>query len=286
MYSDYSTIMIAFLAAANCSLLGCFLVLRKQTMIADALAHAILPGLVIGFIIGNQINGWLLLLGAISSGILMVMLVNFLKNTAGLSFDGAIGFSATFFFSVGMILLALFAFQVDLDPACVLYGELASAYFDVWVWRSVVMGPRAIYLLGGLLAINVLFIKCCYPLLVVTSFDVTFSKSIGIATKWWDRFFLLLLITNIVLLFKIIGAPLVVGLLVIPSATAYLVTNSLPTMLFYALLIAWVMAVQGYLLAYLVNGSVSGAMASVGGVLFLVVFLLLQLERIFGKKLL
>ncbi len=268
MPSDIATIAIAFLIAANCGSLGAFLIWRKQGMVADGVAHSLLPGIVVAFLVSGSNAESIISVGAFLSGVLMVLFVGFLHHHMGINKGGALGTAFTFFLSLGMVLLSYYADSVDLDPDCVLYGELASAHFNRWVWGGQVMGPMALYLLGGLLLFNMLFIGLSYRSLLITSFDKDFALTMGIRTAWWDYALQGVVVLTTVIVFRIAGAPLIIGFLVLPALIAHLFVTELWEMVLYTFPIALIMAVGGFELVTWVDGSLAASMVVVGTVLF------------------
>lgn len=272
MSNSFYIILASFLVAANAGLLGSFLILRKQAMIGDAISHAVLPGIAIAFMLTNTTHPFVLFLGAAVSSMAATLLIGFFERRIGISADVAIGITFTSFFALGVILVSLYTEKADLDQQCVLYGHPVLIPFDVWIYGDYVMGPKAIYLLGCLLISNILFIKLCYRPLLLTSFDPHFAQVIGINTTYWHYALMLFTAFTTVSAFKIVGAVLVIAFLSIPTATAYLLTDRLKSMIFYTLVIdAWV-ACLGYYLAIWMNGSIAGAMVTVAGFFFLIAF--------------
>lgn len=266
-------VIIAALAAANCSLIGTYLVLRKIAMIGDAIVHAVLPGIVLAFLITGTKTSLVVLIGAGMMGILVTLLTSFLHNNVRVSSDAAIGINFTWLFALGIILVSLLSKKIDLDPDCILYGEIAYAPLDTWVGPgSINLGPRAFWILVVMLLVNLSFVILCYKELAITAFDPAFATTIGMNTSLWH--YLLMGATSLttVATFEVVGAILVVALLVAPPATAYLITQRLDKMLLHSLLIGCLTAVGGYYLAMWVNGSIAGAMATTAGCLFLIVF--------------
>jgi manganese/zinc/iron transport system permease protein len=272
--------LIASLAAINCSLIGTYLVLRKLAMMGDAIAHAVLPGIVIAFLLAGSKTSLVVLIGAGSVGIMATLLMEFLHRKVRLQSDAAIGINFTWLFALGIILISFFSKKIDLDPDCVLYGEIAYAPLDRWVGPGGIdLGPRAVYILAAMLLANLAFILLSYKELSITTFDPAFATSIGMNTTLWH--YLLMGATSLttVAAFEVVGAVLVVALLVAPPAAAYLLTQRLHHMLAVASLVGILTALSGYYLAVWVNGSIAGAMATASGCLFLITFLLQQWKQ-------
>jgi manganese/zinc/iron transport system permease protein len=261
-------ILASFLVAANAGLLGSFLILRKQAMIGDAISHAVLPGIAISFMLTNTTHPLVLFLGAAVASMGATFLIGFLERKIGIAADVAIGITVTTFFALGIVLVSLYTQKADLDQQCVLYGHPILIPFDVWIYGEQVMGPQALYLLGGLFLSNILFIGLCYRALLLTSFDPHFAQVIGINTTYWHYLLMFFTALTTVSAFKIVGSVLVISFLVVPTATAYLLADGLKTMIVYTLVIdAWI-ACLGYYLAIWMNGSIAGAMVTVAGIFF------------------
>lgn len=272
--------IIASLAAVNCSLIGTYLVLRQAAMMGDAIAHAVLPGIVIAFLLTGSKTSLVVLLGAGSVGILATVLMEFLHQQVKLQSDASIGVNCTWLFSLGIVLVSLYSKKIDLDPDCILYGEIAYAPFDTWISPGGIdFGPRAIYILTTMLLLNLSFIILNHTTLSVTTFDPSFATTIGISTSLWHYLLMGATSFTTVAAFEVIGAVLVVALLVAPAATAYLLTQRLHEMLIIAALVGILTAVGGCYLAIWVNGSVAGAIATTAGCLFLVTFLVQQWKQ-------
>ena len=267
-------ILTGSLVAACCGLLGCFLILRKMSMVGDAISHAVLPGIVIAYLLSQSRAPFIMLIGAAIFGVITTILIEWLHQKGKLQSDAAIGLAFTFMFAIGVILISLFAGQVDLDQDCVLYGEIAYVPLENWILPSgVSLGPTTIWILGILLIIIILFIVKGYKALLITSFDTTFAAAIGISTIFWHYALMSLVSLATVFSFESVGAILVVAFLIVPPATAYLLTDSLPRMLFLSVLIGILSSIAGYFMAYQINSSISGAMAVSMGMIFFITFL-------------
>ena len=147
--------LIASLVAIACAIPGTFLVLRKMAMISDAISHSILPGLVVGFFITQDLNSPLLILLAAFTGVLTVVLVEKIQQTKLVKEDTAIGLVFPALFSVGVILIAKYANDVHLDIDAVLLGELAFTPFDRVYWGETDLGPKSLMVIGIILIITI-----------------------------------------------------------------------------------------------------------------------------------
>lgn len=279
-------ILTGSLVAITCGILGCYLILRQMAMIGDAISHAVLPGIVIAFLISGSRDSVVMLTAAGLTGILTTFIIEFLNKKGKLQADASIGVTFTMLFAIGVILISAFAGQVDLDQDCVLYGEIAYVPLDVWITGSGVnLGPRAIYITGFALTIVVLFVLSGYKELYLTTFDPAYATAVGISTMLWHYLLMSMVSLATVASFELVGAILVVAFIVAPPATAYLLTNSFPKMLAFTIVIGILTSALGYYLAVWINGSIAGAMSVVSGVFFGLAFLFSPTEGIVVKKL-
>lgn len=272
--NDLWIILSGSLVALCCSLLGCFLILRKMAMVGDAISHAVLPGIVIAYLFSGTREVLPMLIGAASLGVLTTLLIELFYKKARLQSDAAIGITFTWLFAIGIILISLFAGQVDLDQDCVLYGDIAYVPLDLWITGSNVnLGPRTVWIMGGTLILIGLYIRLGYKGLLITTFNSDYAAAIGISTAFWHYSLMSAVSLTTVVSFESVGAILVVAFLVVPPATAYLLTDRLDRMLWLSALFGIASAIGGYYLAYWIDSSIAGAMATVSGVLFFLVFL-------------
>ena len=265
--------LIAVVVAAACALPGVFLVLRSMSMMADAISHTVLLGIVLAFFVVADLQSPWLLLGAAAVGVLTVSLVELLNRTQLVKQDAAIGLVFPALFSLAVILISRFARGVHLDVDAVLLGELAFAPFD----RIEVLGvelPHALVTMGVILALNAGLIALFYKELKLSTFDAGLAATLGFAPGLLHYGLMAMVSVTAVGAFDAVGAVLVVALMVTPAAAAYLLTDDLRKMLVLSVLIAVASALGGYWLARGLNANIAGAMATVTGLIFLVVFLL------------
>lgn len=273
MVSELWIILTGALVAVSCGLLGSFLLLRKMAMVGDAISHAVLPGIVISFLITGTRESLPMLIGAGIIGVLTTFLIEMMHSKLKLQEDASIGVTFTFLFALGVILISQFADKIDLDQDCVLYGDLAMIPFDQLTLKSgLELGPRAFYisLINLILIITVIIIA--YKEFVITTFDNSYAKFIGISATLWHYVLMSCVSFTTVTAFESVGAILVVAFLVVPAATAYLLTNKLKTMLLLSALFGLLSSIGGYYLATYFDSSIAGAMSVVAGILFSFVF--------------
>ncbi|MDW3210542.1 MAG: metal ABC transporter permease [Reichenbachiella sp.] len=273
------------LVAVTCGLLGCFLILRKMAMVGDAISHAVLPGIVLAFLISGSRDSVIMLLGAGIIGILTTVLIEFFHKKGNLQTDASIGVTFTWLFALGVILISVFANEVDLDQDCVLHGEIAYVPLDLWITESgLILGPRVLYVSGFVFLVILGFIILGYKELYLTTFDPAFATAIGISTVLWHYLLMAAVSLTTVASFESVGAILVVAFLIAPPATAYLLTSSFPRMLLLTVILGIVVSAAGYYLAVLLDGSIAGAMSSVAGILFLIAFLFSPTEGVITTR--
>ncbi len=272
--NDFWIILTGALVAVNCGLLGVFLVLRRMAMIGDAISHAVLPGIVLAYLIAQSRNSILILIGAALFGLLTTFLIELFYKRARVSADASIGITFTWLFAIGVILVSAFSGNVDIDQQCVLYGDIAYVPFDtLYIGGTTPAGPAPIWLQGGNLIAIIAMLLIGYRGFVITTFDATYARGMGIATGSWHYVLMAMVSLTIVLSFNSVGAILVVAFLVVPPSAAYLLSRSVPSMITYTVIFGIASAIGGYFLADWWRASISGAMAVAAGMIFLVVFI-------------
>ncbi|WP_438446463.1 metal ABC transporter permease [Gorillibacterium sp. sgz5001074] len=276
-------ILTGILAASACGAVGSFLVLRRMSMIGDAISHSVLPGIVIAFLISGTRDSLPMLLGASVLGLVTVFLIQ-MFHQQGVQSDASIGVVFTALFSVGVVLISLFTRQVDLDLDCVLYGEIAYTGWDTLTVGGSDIGPKAVWALGIALGLNLSMIGLFYKQFKLCAFDPALAAALGIPVALFHYLLMGLVSVTTVASFESVGAILVVGMLVVPAATAYLLTERLSIMILLSMGIGSVSAVLGYFIAAALDASIAGAMISVAGVLFALAFLLSPTHGLVWKK--
>ena len=254
-------ILTGALVAVSCGLLGCFLILRRMSMVGDAISHAVLPGIVISFLLSGSRETIPMLLGAGMTGLLATLIIEYFHRKAKLQTDASIGVTFTFLFAIGMVLISVFAGQVDLDQDCVLYGEIAYVPIDLWITQNGVnMGPRPVYILSVIFVLVLLFVVMGYRHLSLTTFDAAFATAVGFSTSLWHYLLMGAVSLTTVGSFESVGAILVIAFLIGPPATAYLLTDRLPSMMVITVVLGILISFAGYWLAYWLDASIDGSM--------------------------
>jgi len=265
--------LIASLVAIACAIPGTFLVLRKMAMISDAISHSILPGIVVGFFITQDLNSPLLIVLAALTGVITVVLVEYIQKTGLVKEDTAIGLVFPALFSIGVILIAKNANDVHLDVDAVLVGELALAPFDRLIVSSVDIGPKSLWIIGIILLITITLLIAFFKELKVSTFDKGLAASLGFSPAIIHYGLMTVSSVTTVGAFDAVGAILVVALMIAPAATAYLLTTNLKKMLALAMFFGIFSAISGYWLAHLLDASIAGSITTMLGLIFLAVYL-------------
>ena len=269
---SYESLFVLIATAAACALLSPFLVLRKLSMVSDAISHSVLLGIVLAFFIVKDVGSPLLIAGAALFGVITVFAVEFLSGTGLVKNDDAVGIVFPMFFALAVVLITKFARNVHLDTDIVLMGEVIIAPLN----RTEFLGmdlPKAFVQMGILFIVNLLFIIIFFKELKITTFDKGFAKLAGFSSV--ALFYALMTLSSLtaVTAFDAVGAILVVSFLITPGAAAYLISKDLKVMIAISVGYAVINSVLGYVLSLLMNVSMSGMTAAVAGVTFLITFL-------------
>jgi manganese/zinc/iron transport system permease protein len=256
------------LVAVSAGVLGCYLLLRRSAMMGDAISHAVLPGIVAAYLLSGSLNALPALLGAAAVGLLCTLLIGALEQRASVQSDAATGLVYTFLFAVGVIMISAMGGNVDLDADCILFGELAFLPFGERAGgvpvQTLLLGANLLLVLGG--------VGFGFRGLFLTTFDPLFARALGISTGFWQNLLMAMTALTAVVAFESVGAILVVGFLVVPAATAHLLTDRLPVMMALASLAGVLASLGGYALALSLDANIAGAMMVVLGAEFALVF--------------
>ena len=278
-FLDTWIVIVGMLGAMSCALLGNYLVLRRMSMMGDAISHAVLPGLAIAFLISGSRESLPMLIGAILIGVLTTLFIHGIDRLSGLDRGASMGVVFTTLFALGLILIRQAADHVDLDPGCVLYGAIELTPLDTYLvlgWEI----PRAAFTNGAMLLINLFFVVLFYKELKITSFDPALATTIGINANIMQYTLMTLVAATTIAAFESVGSILVIAMLIVPAAAAHLLTDRLGLMLAISLIFAAISALLGHIGAITIpklfgfeDTSTAGMMALTTGVLFGGIFL-------------
>lgn len=276
--------LVAIVVSIACALPGVFLVISGITMLSDAITHSILLGIVLGFFITQDLNAPLLMIGATLVGLLVVWLIEALQSTELVSGDSAIRISFPLFFSLGIILITRYAGNIHLDTDSVLMGELAFVAFDRVQLFGFDLGPKSLWTMGTILLLNITFIRLFFKELKVTTFDPTFATVIGFSPAFIHYVLMGLVSLTAVGAYDAVGSILVVGFMVGPGLSAYLLTNDLKKMLGIAVIFAVLNSILGITAARYLDVSLAGMIAVVTGITTFITFLFSPLKGWIKQK--
>jgi manganese/zinc/iron transport system permease protein len=271
---DIQIVAIALLVSVTCAVPGVFLVLRRLSLMSDAISHAILLGIVLAYFVVGDLASPFLIAGAAATGLLTVFLVELVHNSGLVKEDAAIALVFPALFSLGVLLIGLYQGNVHLDVDAVLLGELAFAPFHRFEVGGMDLGPISLWVMSGILILNIGVVSLLYKEFEISTFDAGLASSMGFAPVALHYAHMALVSVTAVGAFEAVGSILVVALMIVPACTAYLLTDSLRRMLWLTPMFAAVGSLIGYGVARTVDGSLAGAMATAQGVLFLLAFLL------------
>ena len=219
---DLPVLVAALLALIACGTLGNWIVLRKESMTGDAIAHAVLPGLVAGFLVAGRHSIIAMFVGAAIAGVATILIANWVRRRTKLESGAALGIVFTAFFALGVALLEFEgARQVDLDPGCVLFGALETLFLIVPANGSWIEGvPREIWTLAAAAVIAISFSIAFAKELAAIAFDREHAQIAGVSPRWLEQLMLFVTSMAIVASFEAVGSVLVIALLACPSLIA------------------------------------------------------------------
>ena len=264
---DTWIVITGALISMACAVPGVFLLLNKQSMLGDAISHAVLPGLAMAFLISGTRDPLPMFLGAIAAGLFTGVLTEMIHRHGRVDSGAALGVVFCSLFALGLVLIRLAADRVDLDPGCVLYGSIETAVVDVGPV------PRIAWMSGGILVANLLLAGLFYKELRIAAFDPALATASGIPARLMQHGLTVVTAVTTVIAFESVGSILVIAMLIVPGATALVLSHRLSVVSALSLLIAAVSAVAGHvaavtvipgLLARLTGFADMGAVSSAG----------------------
>ena len=244
--TDTWVVAVGVLAAVSAALPGCFLVLRRMSMMGDAISHAVLPGLAAAFLLSGTRASFTMFLGAAIVGVLTALFTQWIAKLGKVHQGAAMGIVFTTLFAIGLLLIVRAADHVDLDPGCVLYGAIEYTPLDMIPFAGFEV-PRAALVLGGVLLLNVLIIALLFKEFRLSSFDPALATTLGINATFMHYLLVTMVAITTVAAFEAVGSIIVIAMLIVPAATALLLTNRLLPMLLLSSLVAAIAAALGHL---------------------------------------
>lgn len=260
-------LLASFMVGVICSILGTYVILQGMAFFGDALAHAILPGVVLAYLLS-----WPLAIGALIAGVLAAIGIGALSQRGEVREDTAIGIVFVGSFALGVALLSTMgSYAVDL--AHILFGDvLGVSQQNLWIT----------FALG---AVVLLTVAGFYKEFLVLAFDPTLAVVLRLPATFLRYLLLVLIAVAIVISLQTVGVALMLAMLVTPAAAAQLLTRRLPTMMVTAAIIGAMSNIAGLYLSYYVNVASGPAMVLVVTAVFVVVFLFAPQRGVVWRRL-
>lgn len=278
---DLFPLLAGALASVGCGLLGNFLVLRRLSLMGDAISHSVLPGLVIAFLIASTRSPLVMFLGAAIAGVATVVLVELVKKLGRVEPGAAMGVVFSILFAAGVLLIEQAAARhIDLDADCVLHGQLETlAWYGapdsiagLFTRSTLDAVPRQVTTLAIMVVLAFAFVVVLFKELRIAAFDAALATTQGFNATLLHYLLMVFVAAATVASFEAVGSILVIAMLVCPAATARLFTDRLPSQIAWSVAISLATGVGGYLAATAVPAAfgkdavnAAGAMTLVAG---------------------
>lgn len=272
-YDTLCTLVLSLCVSLSCSWLGCFMILQGQSLLGDALSHTVLLGLVLAVLCTGSLGSGTLLLAAVITAVVTALMIRLVSRTSRVKEDAATGIVFTTLFALGVVLLSSFAPRLHIDPQMSLSGSLEFVTLGERLSLGRAEIPLAICQMGGVCLVLLGMLLTCYRPLLVAGFDPQLARSMGLSVPLVQRGLLIALAITVVGAFSSVGPILVVGLLIAPPATGFLLSRRLPGMLAWSSATGSVAAVVGLHLAEWLDVTTAPTMVVVACALFGLAFL-------------
>ena len=253
------------IAAIVCAVLSCWLVLVGWSLMGDAVSHAVLPGVVLAYVVGVPFA-----LGAVVFGFLAVGLIGLVRGTSRIKEDAAIGIVFTTLFAAGLVMISVTPSQTDLSH--IIFGNILGISAAELVQIAVLAA----------VAFVVLFVR--RRDLTLYAFDPTHAHAIGLSPRFLSALLLGVLALTAVVALQVVGVVLVVAMLIIPGATAYLLTDRFSRMLILAPAISAVCSVIGIYISYWADAASGGLVVVTQGAVFALAYLFSPRQGVLGRR--
>jgi manganese/iron transport system permease protein len=238
-----------------CSVIGCYVVIRSMAFMGDAMAHAILPGVAIAYILNGNLT-----LGALIASIIIALGIGQLSKLGKLKEDTSIGILFSAFLALGVLIISsIRTYAVDLSH--ILFGNILGVSRNDLIFTSV----TAFFIL--------LFIFIFYKEFLIISFDRVYAKAVKIPVEFYRNFMLVLMALTIVASIQTVGVVMVAAMLVTPAAAAFILSKRLPVMMGISCLIGIISSVVGLYVSYYANVASGAAIVLTATAIFMLVFL-------------
>lgn len=298
--------LMGFLVITACGLVGNYLILRRMALIGDAISHSVLAGIAVAFLVTHSLGTLPMMIGALVAGLVTVGLIEFIHRKSRVKQDAAIGIAFTSLFAIGVILIHTQMKGTHFDADCVLYGDLmavgqslASVELSplladklkatgligktVLKGNELMLAPSQVLRMIVVAILVILLVRLFYKELLVTSFDSALAVSLGINATAIHLGLMSTLSIVVVSSFDAVGAILVIAMLILPGATAHLLTQRLPVILWLTVVYALLSSVLGLHLARWIDCNIAAAMVVAGAALFVLAWIFSPIDGPIAK---
>jgi len=276
---DTWIVLTGMVVSVSCALVGNFLVVRRMSLMGDAISHAVLPGIAIAFLVGGSRHPVPMFIGAVIAGLGTAFFTEWIHRNGKVEESSAMGVVFTTLFAVGLIMIVQVADSVDLDPGCVLYGAIELSPLDTLSVAGMTL-PRSLVIGILVLLVNAMIILLLYKEFKITAFDPEAATALGIPARKMYYLLMAMVAVTAVASFESVGSIMVIAMLIVPAAAAQFIAVRLGRVILWSLLFAALSAFGGHVAAItipswfgFIDTSTSGSMAVFTGLIFTSCFL-------------
>lgn len=292
---DAMRMLTAVLCAMCCALMGNWLVLRRQALAGDAISHAVLPGIVVAFLLSDSRTGWPVLIGAAGAGAVCIGVVELIRRFTPTEPGAAMGVVFSVMFAGGVLLMEQAASRhMDLDAGCVLYGQLSLVFWEnaplslgeVFSSESLAGIPPQPRMLAVMLLVCVLFVGAFYKELRLSAFDPALALAMGFRPGAIHALATIFTAGAVVASFEAVGSIMVIAMLIAPPAAARLLTDRMRVQIPLSVALGATAAIAGDLIAAHAAALFPGVDSSLdpAGMIAVVAGLQVVLAALFGPR--
>lgn len=256
---DFAPLLTAACAGMACALLGNFLVLRRLSLMGDAISHAVLPGIVLAFLLSGSRASGTVFIGAAAAGVTTAVLVELVRKFGRLETGAAMGVVFSIMFALGVLMMEQAAARnVDLDADCLLHGQLETIFWypptswnELFSLRTMAQLPSEVITSVSVFVLSLIFVLVFFKELALSAFDPGLSTALGFNATLLHYLLMIFVAAAVVASFEAVGSILVIGMIICPAATARFFTDRLRVQIVLSALLALIAAIGGYLAAAL-----------------------------------
>ncbi|MDD2942309.1 MAG: iron chelate uptake ABC transporter family permease subunit [bacterium] len=299
IYLDLAPLLTALFAAASAAVLGSILLLRRSSLMGDAISHSVLPGIVIAFLVSGSRSALPVFFGALCAGVLAAVLIELVRRLGRLSVDTSMGVVFSIFFALGVLLIEVASGRsVDLDADCLLHGQLETLIWiprsreDVFSWSGLLTSlPLPVYNSAAVFLLVIFVVSVFYKEIKLFCFDQEFAHLMGMRVSLAYYLLMILVAFAVVASFQAVGSILVIAMIICPAASARLWTDRFSRQIFFALLFSVLSVLVGYaaaswvpaMLGYQYSLNAAGMIALTSGLLLTLSVLFAPQYGVMGK---